>query len=175
MVTQWHDMVEVTETQLPGVGVRHDFTTRAGERLGLIVHRSGPRDLLVYDRDDPDACSLVLRLEEDDSRTLADMLGASHVTEEIARLQSIAGLTIDWVPVTSASACTNCRLVDLGAAADRGATIVAVIRGDETIPAPAAEFVLQEGDTAVAVGTAEGVRHLFGLLQGSFDPLPDIP
>ncbi len=168
-------MTEVIETQLPGVGVRHDFTTRSGERLGMIVHRTGHRDLLVYDRDDPDACGLVLRLEEDDARTLADVLGAAHVTEEIARLQSVAGLTIDWVPVTRASACAGARLHDLGAASERGATVVAVLRGEETISAPPLDFVLQEGDTAVAVGTAEGVRHLFELLQGSsVDPLPDL-
>jgi len=167
-------MSDVTETQLPGVGVRHDFTTRSGDRLGAIVHRTGHRDLLVYDREDPDECGLVLRLDEDDARTLSDMLGASHVTEEVARLQSISGLTIDWIPVTAGSACSTASLADLGAAAEPGATVVAVIRGDETIPSPPEEFVLQVGDTAVAVGTAGGVKHLFELLQGGDDPLAGI-
>ncbi len=167
-------MSDVTETQLPGVGVRHDFTTSSGERLGMIVHRTGHRDLLIYDREDPDACSMVLRLGEDDARTLADVLGASHVTEEVARLQSIAGLTIDWIPVTAGSACSTASLRDLGAAAEPGATVVAVIRGEETIASPPPEFVLQAGDTAVAVGTPGGVKHLFELLQGGLDPLAGI-
>ena len=33
-------MTEVTETQLPGVGMRHEFTTAAGER-SCSSHRTG--------------------------------------------------------------------------------------------------------------------------------------
>ena len=32
-------MGEVQETQLPGVGVRHEFDTHRGDRVGVIVHR----------------------------------------------------------------------------------------------------------------------------------------
>jgi TrkA domain protein len=34
---------EIEETLLPGVGVRHEFTTAAGERLTLLTHRTGRR------------------------------------------------------------------------------------------------------------------------------------
>ena len=40
-----------------------------------------------------------------------------------------------------------------------------MIRGEVTIQSPPEEFVLIDGDTAVAVGTNEGVRELFDLLQ----------
>jgi hypothetical protein len=32
-------MTEIQETQLPGIGVRHDFMTKAGEHLGTISNR----------------------------------------------------------------------------------------------------------------------------------------
>ena len=70
-------MTEITETQLPGVGVRHTFTTASGERLAVLSHRTGRREIAVYDRADPDACSTVLHLTPDDARTLADLLGGS--------------------------------------------------------------------------------------------------
>ncbi len=165
-------MGDVSKTPLPGVGVRHDFTTGAGEQLGVISHRSGHKDLLVYDHDDPDSCRLVLRLEEDDVRTLADILGGSQVTEEVTRLQSIAGLTIDWIPVTGGSRCTGRRLADLGVFDDLGASIVAVVRGDETFASPGAEFMLLDGDTAVAVGTPEAVKRLFTALRGPVEAAP---
>jgi K+/H+ antiporter YhaU regulatory subunit KhtT len=41
-----------------------------------------------------------------------------------------------------------------------GASIVAVIRGDQSVPAPDPEFDFQIGDTAVAVGTTEGLALL---------------
>ena len=55
-------MSEVTETQLPGVGVRHEFVTAGGERVAVLTHRTGRRELAVYDRADPDACTTVLHL-----------------------------------------------------------------------------------------------------------------
>jgi TrkA domain protein len=160
-------MSDVVETKLPGVGIRMDFTTKGGDRLGMISHRAGHKDLLVYDRDDPASCGLVLRLEEDDARTLGDLLGGDTLNEELAGLQSIPGLTIDWVPVRGTSRCSNSSMGQIGAKRDLGAQVVAVIRGEDTIPSPPDDFVLRDGDTAVAVGTPEGVRTLFELLQGS--------
>jgi len=160
-------MTHIKETQLPGVGVRHDFGTRAGDLLGVITHRTGRRDLLVYDRRDPDACAEVLRLEEDESHSLAELLGGTRVTETIASLQqSVPGLTIDWLPISSSSACAMQSIADFGLRGQTGVSIVAVVRGSETLAAPGAEFVLEPGDTAVAVGTPESIRKAFALLQG---------
>ena len=38
--------VAVSETKLPGVGVRHDFLTDTGRRVGVVAHRDGKRDLV---------------------------------------------------------------------------------------------------------------------------------
>lgn len=160
-------MSDIQETKLPGVGVRHDFATHGGDRLGVITHRTGRRDLLVYDRDDPDACAQTIRLEEDDTHTLADLLGASQITERLTNLQqTVAGLTIDWLPISAASACAMRSIANFGLRSQTGVSIVAVVRGAETIPAPGPEFVLQPGDTAVAVGTPAGIQKAFAILQG---------
>ena len=160
-------MSDVQETQLPGVGVRHDFVTKSGERVGMISHRTGHRELLIYDSDDPDSCKETLRLEEDDVRTLNDLLGGSHVTEGLAKLQEdVEGLTIDWVPVRNTSRCQGRTLRDIGLRADMGASIVAVLRDEEAVPSPPLDYVLHEGDTAVVIGTADGARQMLALLQG---------
>lgn len=69
-------MREFTETPLPGVGVRHEFTSGAGRRVAVVSHRSGRRELALYRRDDPDACRTILELDADDAATLAQILGA---------------------------------------------------------------------------------------------------
>ncbi len=160
-------MSQVEETQLPGVGVRHDFVTRRGDRVGMITHRTGHRELLIYDQEDPDSCRDTLRLEEDDVRTLSDMLGGAHVTEHLTELeQSVEGLTIDWVRVGSASPCSGRTIGGLGLGTDVSASIVAVIRDGRSVPTPQHDFELDEGDTAVVVGTQEGVRQIVAKLEG---------
>src|SRR4028119_1576397 len=94
-------MSKIRETTLPGVGVRHEFKTEAGDHLGTITHRGGERDLLIFDRKDPDACATVLRLQEEDSRTLTELLGGSQVEQNQDTVQqTVGGLVLDWFPIT---------------------------------------------------------------------------
>ena len=97
-------MPDVTETPLPGVGVRHEFVTAGGERIAVLTHRTGRREVAIYDRADPDACTTVLHLSPDDTRTLAELLGASPVSEAVSAVQQrLEGLAIDWVTIPGGS------------------------------------------------------------------------
>jgi TrkA domain protein len=160
-------MTEIQETQLPGVGVRHDFVTKSGDRVGVISHRTGRRDLLVYDKIDPDSCRAVVNLDEEDGHILSELLGATHVTTSLGKLQqSIEGLVIDWVPIKQSWASAGRTIEQLAIRKRTGVSIVAVIRGDDTTPSPGPEFTLESGDVAVVVGTSSGIQKLFDLLQG---------
>ena len=160
-------MAEVTETQLPGVGVRHDFTTSEGERVGVLSHRGGRRELLVYDRRDPDVCRTVLHLNPDDARTMAELLGATHVSEAVAAVeQRLEGLAIDWLRVSAGSRFAGGTIADGQFRTRTGVSIVAVVRGESTLAAPGPEFTFEPGDVAVAVGTTEGLARLRDLLRG---------
>lgn len=158
-------MGDVFETKLPGVGVRHDFVTEDGERVGVIVHRTGRREILVYDSADPDACTPMLDLSTGDTRVLGELLGVSQVSEAVGAVQhEIDGLAIEWIqlPETSPGAGAT---IEFGKYRTRtGSSIVAVVRGDSTVPAPAPDFELAAGDTVVAVGTTDGLESLRGLL-----------
>jgi TrkA domain protein len=158
-------MTEVTETHLPGIGVRHEFTTSTGERLAVLAHRTGRREIAVYDRADPDACSTVLHLSPDDTRTLAELLGASPVSEAIAGVQRLEGVAIDWIPIRRDSPQAGATIGAGQLRTRTGTSIVALVRGDETLAAPGPDVVLRVDDLAVAVGTPDGLRQLRELLE----------
>jgi len=158
-------MSEVQETRLPGIGVRHEFDTEAGQRIGVIVHRDGRREVVVYRRDDPDTCSTVLDLTASNARTIAELLGASQVSETVAAVQhDVEGLAIEWIPIpdTSPAVATTIREGDYRTRT--GASIVAITRSGASVPAPDPDFALLAGDVAVAVGTVEGLAALRALL-----------
>lgn len=160
-------MATVVETPLPGIGVRYEFTTDSGDRLGVIVHRSGRRDLLVYDRDDPDSCRAVRALDDDDARTLVDLLGGSEVAErlDLALRQSVEGLVLEWVELGRDALAAGRTLAEIGLRKRTGASVVAVVRGGETVPSPRADFRLEVGDTAVVVGSADAIMEALELLR----------
>ena len=119
-------MAEVQETKLPGVGVRHEFDTDTGERVGVIVHRDGRREIVVYDRNDRDACSTMVVLSASDTRTMAELLGASQVTEAVAAVQqNIDGLAIEWIALTDSSPAIGATIREGEYRTRTGASIVA--------------------------------------------------
>lgn len=151
----------VRETKLPGVGVRHEFTTDDGNDVGVIVHHDGRREILLYDEVDPDACTSVVNLSEHDTQTLAEILGVSHVSETVAEIRhEIDGLTIEWVELPASSELVGTSIGDGAFRTKTGASIVAIMRDSVPVPAPGPEFVLEAGDVAVAVGTHEGLALL---------------
>ena len=158
-------MPEVSETPLPGVGVRHEFVTAGGERVAVLTHRTGRRELAIYDRADPDACSAVLHLSSNDTHTLAELLGASVVHEAVTAVQQrLEGLAIDWVTVLATSPFVGATIAEGEFRTRTGASIVAVVRGETTIPAPGPDHRFEAGEVVVAVGTADGLAQLRTLL-----------
>ena len=154
-------MPEVTETHLPGVGVRHEFTTSDGERVGVVSHRGGRRELVVYDQDDLDACSAILHLAPDDTRTLAELLGATQVSEALTAVQQrLEGLAIAWVRIDRGSAFDGATIADGRFRTRTGSSIVAVVRNESTVPAPGPDFQFEAGDVVVVIGTPEGLAQV---------------
>lgn len=160
-------MIRLDETPLPGVGVRHDFDGRYGKRVGVITHRDGRREIFVSRRDDPDACAQSIVLSEEEAEAVADLLGGSTITRHVSKLtQEVEGLAMDWVPVSGLSPYAGHALGDTMMRTRTGASIVAVMRDGQAIPAPGPELPLRAGDTVVVVGTPNGVVRAARLLGG---------
>jgi TrkA domain protein len=159
--------VDIEETRLPGIGLRHDFVTRQGRRIGVISQKNGARELFMYDPDDPDSCRAVIDLTPEESEVVAELLGAPRVIERLARLsEQVEGITTEGIPVTADSPFAGRTLADAQIRTRTGASIVAVIRGDQVVPSPGPDFRFQIGDKVVVVGTEEGVHEAAKILGG---------
>ena len=166
-------MPEIRQTALPGVGVRYELTTRTGLRLGVVAHRRGRRDLLVYDPVDPDAARESVALTAAESSALAALLGPSTAggnggdgNSPLARLgHRIGRFAVDWVPVPAGSPYAGRSIATAGVRSITGVSIVAVLRADAAFPSPGPDFRLEAGDTVLVVGTPEGVEALIELLE----------
>ena len=159
-------MSEINEVKLPGVGVRYEFETAEGKRIGVICHRSGLREVYVSRADDPDEFRRTLGLAPDDARTLAELLGATRVAQQLSDLQQrIEGLVIDWLPVRADSPYAGRTVGDARIRSRTGVSVVAIVRGDEAVAAPGPTETIHGGDYLVVVGTARGVEQAVELLR----------
>ncbi len=158
-------MAEVRETMLPGVGVRHEFTTHDDTIVGVVEHHDGRSDVVVYEAADPDRCASMLHLDADDTRTLALLLGARQFTEHMGEVQAqVEGLVFEWITIPESASIAGRTIQDAQLRTRTGASVVAVLRDRESVPAPDPTFCFSAGDTVVAVGTAQGLDKLRPLL-----------
>jgi TrkA domain protein len=159
-------VAEIEQTQLPGVGVRYEFTTADGLRIGVVHHRAGRRELFVCTPEDPDSAIVTLDLSDDEVHDLVDVLGGSRVVENLSHLQQqIEGLAIDWITVDPDSAFTGRTIGDARLRTQTGASVVAVIRDGTSTPAPGPETEFRGGDVLVVVGTAKGLEAVVEILR----------
>jgi TrkA domain protein len=152
--------MEVFETPLPGVGVRYEFTTEVGDRVGVVVRRDGRRELVLYDEVDPDACRDIVSLAAPESATLVELLGGSKVTERIADLRhEVEGLAIEWVTLPATGGLGGRTIGDGRIRTETGASVVAVIRGAVSHPGPGPEFRLEPDDVVLVIGSVPSVQE----------------
>ncbi|WNG90704.1 cation:proton antiporter regulatory subunit [Mycobacterium sp. ITM-2016-00318] len=150
--------MDVTETTLPGVGLRYEFDLAQGDRLGVVARRGGAFEVVLYSENDPDRARPVFRLIEEEAEALAQILGAPRIAERFADLtREVPGLSAGQVDIASGSPYAERPLGDTKARTRTGASIVAIVRDEQVVASPGPEVVLRAGDVLVVIGTDDGI------------------
>jgi len=156
----------VYESEIPGVGHKFELELVGGERLVVVVHHDGRREL--FRRPGPEADSeKLVDLPAAAARELGTILqGAAFQTVDVADLEVPLGeAIIEWVEVPDGSPLAGRTLGEAGVRRATGAAILAVQRGDETLPNPDPAERLAPGDVLVALGTRAAQAALEALVE----------
>ncbi|MFI9456554.1 cation:proton antiporter regulatory subunit [Amycolatopsis sp. NPDC052450] len=158
--------MNVEVTPLPGIGVRKDFATRNGRRVGVVTHRDGHVELIVSKTDDPDACLASLPLTTDEAGALANLLGAPQLVAQLTEEhRDLPGINTKQLPIKASSPFDGRTLGDTAMRTRTSVSVVAVMRAGQVHPSPAPDFNLTAGDVLVAVGTSEGLEAAVKILK----------
>ncbi|GAA2334656.1 potassium transporter TrkA [Dactylosporangium salmoneum] len=143
--------MSTTRTALPGIGTLHMLQLHDGRRIGVIGHRDGRRELVVYDAADPDAGRIGAVLTPEEASTLTEVLQAAGPPVHCARLEHVAaGLAVVQLLVGDGSPWLH-RPVATGEG-----VLAAVVRDDRVVPAEASPRC-RVGDVVVLVGHHDAV------------------
>jgi TrkA domain protein len=164
--------IELSETRLPGIGVKYGFRTAHGGRLTVIQHNEGLREIYFFQRADDDEPTTVIRLEDDEARQLGAVVGGAYerpkIVEELE--MALGELTIEWIRVPDDSPAIGKSLAECAFRQRTGITIIAILREPEPVTGAQPNDVVQKGDTLVTVGKLgqyPAFRRL--LAEGPFD------
>ncbi len=157
--------VDVRETTLPGIGLRHEFRTAKGHQIGLVTHRGGRRDLVLYSEDDPDTVDFSLVLNDREAVTLSGLLGGARFAENLDRaLADVPGMVLERLQLPSSSRYAGKPLGETRARTRTGVYIVGVERDSSLLTSPGPKDELKRVDTLLVVGSPEGVAQIGALL-----------
>jgi len=149
--------MRIDRQELPGIGTLHAFSTRAGQRVGVIQRRDGLRTLALYRDDDPQAVHRAATFDAEEAHHLVDLLHPTVTVEHVdpvpdgprvARLAVVTGSPAAGRPV--------------GALAAR---VLAIVRDGHLVGWPDDDAELRGGDTIVVAGTPESVDEVARALE----------
>jgi len=143
---------DIDEYDLPGIGRRFELSDASGNRVSVVVHHSGRRD--VYAAGRKGATPTTLSFTDDQARRLAAVLGGVYFKPAIvAQMESIIGaLLIDWVTLRDDSPAAGHSIAELEIRRRTHMTVAAILRGDLSLVSPEPTEVLAGGDRLVVIG-----------------------
>ena len=155
----------IYETEVPGVGHKFELELDGDSRLVVIIHHDGNRD--VYLRPSADADSEQLfSLSGRQARQLGSILEGSYFQPvELDEVEVPLGEAfIEWHEVESEAPVVGDTLGNANFRKRTGASVMAIQRGEETIPNPGPETTVRAGDVLVTLGSREEHASLADLV-----------
>lgn len=160
--------MDVKEHDLPGVGKKFALTTNEGDRMTVIIHNTGHREIYHFQKGE-DYPFHALRLEDAEARKFGAILGGAYFQPPVAESMEMVleQLSIEWVRVDAASPLAGKTLLQSGIRERTGASVIAILRGGKAHPNPQAGETMYPGDTLMVVGNREQVNRAASMCRGA--------
>lgn len=166
-------MSNIRETSLPGIGRKFQVETASGDRLVIVIHDDGTRELYHFSQKEPDRVASVVTLADSEARQIAGIIGGlTYVPKSLPSAEIVLDdLLLQWYAIVPGSVCIGKTIRDLQVRKATGASIVSIIEPDRVKRInPEADTVLNEGATLILAGdrrTIASLKHL--LAKGKVD------
>ncbi|NHN32405.1 cation:proton antiporter regulatory subunit [Paenibacillus agricola] len=163
--------MHVRESDLPGIGKKFEINTRGGDKLVVIIHDDGRREMYHFEYDDPDQTISTITLDDDEARQIAAIVGGMTYTPKALETVEMAfdELIIEWYKIDSHYKSIGKTIGGLDLRQKSGAMVIAVIEKNHTKHvSPGPELVITNEATLVVVGERQQQKLIKQiLLNGS--------
>lgn len=160
--------MNVSVSQLPGIGQKISFRTAEDNMLVLIVHHTGKRELYFFEDADNDEADFSMELTSDETRELgAQLLGATYQPVDAEKLKMFKNqIVVDWIKLKEKSPLAYRTIEDAEIRNKTGVTVMGIVKGEEMIASPDANTKLLPGDVLMIMGKEEQVANFEGICKG---------
>ncbi len=159
-------MSAIKECDLPGIGKKFTLELDSGDKLVVVIHFSGEREVFKFTKDN-DEPSSVTTLTDEEAHQIGAILSGTYfqpVMEDEQKLM-MKNVTMEWIKITDDSSLANKKLEELNIRKITGVSITTIIRGETVIPNPRSSEVLQPQDTVIIIGNNEQIKNFISAFE----------
>ena len=160
-------MSSISESNLPGVGRKFQVETLSGDRLTIVIHDDGTRELYHFSRKNLDRPASVLRLTDGEARQIAGIVGGlTYVPKSLPSTEVVLeDLVLEWFTLPEGAFGIGKTISELQLRTLPTASIVSIIEPNRiTRTNPEAATLLNEGATLILAGDRRSNAKLKHLL-----------
>lgn len=157
-------MPSIQESNLPGVGRKFQVEATSGDRLTIVIHDDGRRELYHFLPNSRVAS--VVTLQDSEARQVAGIIGGlTYVPKALPTAEIVLDdLVLEWYTIPDNAICIGKTIRDLMVRTTSGASIVSIIEenGKKQIN-PQADTILTKAAVLIVAGdrkTIETLKHL---------------
>lgn len=165
-------MSTISESSLPGVGRKFQIETMSGDRLIIVIHDDGKRELYHFERKNLGRPASVLTLSDGEARQIAGIVGGlTYVPKALPTSEIVLeNLVLEWFTLPPKAASCGKTIRELAVRTRTGASIVSLIEPNRvTRTNPGADTLLNEGATLIIAGDRNSIAKLKRLLVNGKD------
>ncbi|MGM9926526.1 MAG: cation:proton antiporter regulatory subunit [Bacillus sp. (in: firmicutes)] len=164
--------MNIRESELPGIGCKFEIVTKDNEKIVIVIHDDGKRELYHFDEDHEESISSVT-LSDPEARKIGAILGGmAYEPKALEKIEmAFEGLVIKWFKVESNSSAEGKTIGDLGIRKIYNVNVVAVLKKNmKKLFTPGPDSLIGVGDTLVVSGERQEVeKFVYELLSKKGD------
>ncbi|MBT2574268.1 cation:proton antiporter regulatory subunit [Bacillus sp. ISL-51] len=155
--------MKVRESELPGIGQKVEIITKNQDKISIILHNDGRRELYYFDENDHEECTASIEFNDEEARQISAILGG--MTYKPKPLESVEvaldDLIIEWFKTEPQAPAVRRTIGELDIKKHYNVQIIAIVKKNQQKQlSPGFDTLIEEGDTLVISGERSGLKKL---------------
>lgn len=155
--------MNIREIELPGIGYKFEIFIKNQDKLVIVIHDDGRREIYHFDADDHEEVLVSATFNDSEARKIASILGGMAYKPKALETVEFAfdDTIIEWYQVEPNAPAVNKTIGEIDIRNNFGVTVIAIKKkNSKKSHNPGSDTVIEAGDTLVVSGERQQIKEL---------------